>query len=73
MGDFLKKAYEDKATFDFVYNASIGWRKLFEQAQELLREIRKRELLPDEVYFRAIRLCEIESLPKKYQKGVKNG
>lgn len=54
--------------FEFVSNCSIGWRKLFEQAQDILREIRKEELLPEDLYVKAVRICNIERLPIRYLK-----
>lgn len=58
--------------FAHVFDSCIGWRKLFEQAQDVLREIRKRELLPEDLYFKAVRICEIEKLPKRYLKSCIN-
>lgn len=63
----------DEKMFEHTFLACIGWRKLFEQAQDVLREIRKKELLPDDLYLKSVRICEIEELPKRYLKGVKNG
>lgn len=55
-----------------LYECCIGWRKLFEHSQDVLREIRKKELLPDDLYLKAVRICEIEELPKRYLKSCIN-
>lgn len=56
---------------EMVYSCAVGWSQLFVQAQDVLREMDKRKIVPFDMYQKVHRIVQINELPKKYRKEQK--
>lgn len=60
----------DNATFERVFDACMGWIDLFNKAQDILRELESRKVVPFDLYNQVHKICLIEELPHKYRKEI---